>query len=52
MIIPLREHIIAQHIIFAAGECIIKKHPLCHLRERHRGCLFVSDDLTLCGERA
>ena len=28
------------------------KHPLCPLRERHRGCLFVSDDLTLCGERA
>ena len=28
-----------------------KKHPLRHLRERHRGCLFVSDDLMLCGER-
>ena len=27
MIIPLREHIIAQHIIFAAGECIIKNTP-------------------------
>ncbi len=27
MIIPLREHIIAQHIIFAAGEYIIKNTP-------------------------
>ena len=48
MIIPLREHIIAQHIISAAGECIIKNTP-CAIYGNGTGGVCIRDLMLVRG---